>query len=101
MAIHTYKCPKCNRQEDKITGVAFDDLHCGRCGTMMVKQFTPTRMIVLNRSKPGSFKFDPAEVDADKDMIHHFKCQEEAGKLNTPEAKEDAAYWYPKLKDKL
>ena len=101
MPIHTYKCLKCNNQEDKISGVVFEDLHCSRCGAMMTKQFTPTTMIVLNRSKPGSFRFNPAELNADKDMVHHFKCQEEAGKLNKPTAKRDSEYWHNKLKHLL
>lgn len=101
MPIHTYKCSKCGNREDKITGVIFEDLHCGQCGTVMVKQFTLTKMILLNRSKPGSFKFDPAEVNAEKDMIHSFKLQEERGGPTNQAEKEDTDYWHTVLKDRL
>ena len=99
MPIHTYKCPKCGREEDKLSGCAKEDLHCS-CGMLMEKQFRAFPWFVANRQKPGSFKFDPAKVDADMDMIHHYKSLEEKGEMGK-EAKEDADYHYQKLKHKL
>jgi len=63
--------------------------------------FTSCKIKVLNRSKPGSFQFNPAELDADKDMVQHFRLMEEQGKTKKPDVKEEQDYWYPKLKHLL
>lgn len=101
MPLCDLKCPKCSWTKEFFLSKSEDKEFCPFCKVQLEMVWATCRVALLNRSKPGSFKFDPKEVSAQKDMIHHFKLQEEQGGPKSAEEKKDTDYWYPIFKDKL
>lgn len=102
MPIFDFKCPQCGWVGEFFLHKPEDDKQfCSLCKVQLERMFTGCRTAIPNRSKPGSFKFDVKENDAHKDMIHHFKRQEEQGGPKSAEEKKDVDYWHSVLKDRL
>lgn len=101
MPLYDLKCPQCSWVGEFFLHRPEDKEFCPLCKVQLEIVFSACKLTVLNRSKPGSFKFEPAEVNAEKDMIHHFKLQEEQGGPKSAEEKKDVDYWHSVLKDRL
>lgn len=101
MPLYDLKCPQCSWVGEFFLHKPEDKEFCALCKVQLEIVFTTCKTILLNRSKPGSFKFDPKEMNAHKDMIRSFKLQEERGGPQSQGEKEDTDYWHTVLKDEL
>jgi putative FmdB family regulatory protein len=87
MPIYRYKCTKCNLDSEEFVWNGDAHISCPECGTEMIRLFTTSNMPLLNREKPISFKYDPHEPNADKNIWKTVISDAEKGKLHPGELK--------------
>ena len=69
MALYDYKCPNCKRVTEHLHGMnETPEYICEKCGTRLIKKFTPTTSIIIG----DNFKAvsNPKWVDEKIEKIH-------------------------------
>jgi len=86
MPIYDYQCVKCGyRSENFVWHLKQGEIVCPHCKGSMARLFTTSIMPLLNRQKPCSFKHEPKECDADKDIWLSVKADAERGNMTQRE----------------
>lgn len=77
MPIYEFYCDDCGNFEATLRPMSRSSDGCGcfNCAAPMRRIFTPPAL--LNRQKPGSFKWRPDKLDAWDDRLAHLKTIEE------------------------
>ena len=85
MPIYNYQCPKCGYCSEEFVWKYKGEVLCPVCKSTMTQLFTTSNMVLLNRQKPCSFKHEPKECDADKDIWLSVKADAERGNMTQKE----------------
>jgi len=68
MPLYDFQCPGCGYRSNTFVWNMHNKVICPHCGETMMRLFTTSNMILLNRQKPRCFKHNPEECNADKDI---------------------------------
>lgn len=86
MPLYDYQCPNCGRRDLEFVWTnSSKQIMCRNCKTPMIKLFTTSNLVLLNRQKPVPFKFEPKEGNADKEIWQTVIHDAEKGKLKKGE----------------